>query len=88
MEVTNKTRRPLAIPLPGGKKLRLGPLKTGQIAPKAADHPLVKKLIEAGEIEIVGDGRTKGSGSLGSGGGGSSSQTDSSSGGVRHTGDR
>ncbi len=86
MEVTNTTRRPLVVPLPGGKKLRLGPGKVGQIAPKAADHPPVKALIEAGEIEIVGSGRTQGSG--GASGGGSSSQTDSSGGGVRHTGDR
>ena len=87
MEVTNKTRRPLTINLPGGKKLRLGPGRVGQIAPKAAEYPAVKKLIDDGEIEVVGGGRTKGS--LSSGGGGAqSSQTDSSTGGVRHTGDR
>ena len=50
--VTNKTTRPLTVPLPRGKKLHLGPLKTGQITTEAADHAGVKKLVEAGELEI------------------------------------
>ncbi len=87
MEIKNKTKRALSIALPGGKKLRLGPMTTGQIAPKAAEHPPVKKLIEAGELEIVGGGRTKGSTS-GSSGSVSSSQSGTGGGGVRHTGDR
>jgi hypothetical protein len=53
--VRNKTHKPLAVPLPRGKKLHLSPLKTGQIASDDADHPAVKKLLEAGEIEIVGE---------------------------------
>ncbi len=52
--ITNKTCKPLSVPLPGGKKLRLGPLKSGAISPKAVDHPPVQKLIEAGEVEIFG----------------------------------
>ncbi len=52
--ITNKTSTPLSIPLPGGKKLRLGPFKSGEISPKAVDHPPVQKLIEAGEVEISG----------------------------------
>jgi len=52
--ITNKTRKPLSIPLPGGKKLRLGPLKSGEISPKAVDRPPVQKLIEAGDVEIFG----------------------------------
>ena len=35
--VSNKTQRPVSIPLPGGKTLYLGPGKTGQIAMKAVD---------------------------------------------------
>ncbi len=31
MDITNNTNKPLSIPLPGGKKLFLGPRKTGQI---------------------------------------------------------
>lgn len=54
--VSNKTHKPLSIPLPGGKKLHLGPGKTGQISSDAADYPPVKKLIDAGEIAIVGEG--------------------------------
>jgi hypothetical protein len=54
--VSNKTRRPLSVPLPGGKRLHLGPGKTGQIAANAVEHPQVKKLVEAGEIEILDDG--------------------------------
>lgn len=88
MEIRNKTKLALAIPLPGGKKLRLGPGKVGQIAPKAADHPPIKKLLEQDEIEIVGGGRSKGTGGSIGGIHSSSSPGGGSSGGVRHTGDR
>ena len=54
--VTNKTNRPLAVPLPRGKVLRLGPRKTGQISSDDLDHPPLKKLAEAGEIEIHAEG--------------------------------
>jgi len=53
--VVNKTQRPLSIPLPRGKILHLGPGKTGQIATEAADHPQLKKLVDAGEIEVSDD---------------------------------
>jgi len=52
--ITNTTRKPLAVSLPGGKKLRLGPLASGEISDKAASHPGVQKLIEAGEVEVSG----------------------------------
>jgi hypothetical protein len=51
--VTNKTRRPLRVPLPGGKTLHLGPGKAGQISSKDADDPRLKKLVEDAVIEIV-----------------------------------
>ncbi len=54
--VSNKTNRPIKIALAGGKFLHLGPLKTGQIADNAAERPAIKKLLEAGEIEILGEG--------------------------------
>ena len=54
--ISNKTRRPLSVPLPRNKTLHLGPGKTGQIASEAADHPPLKKMVEAGEIEILGEG--------------------------------
>lgn len=58
MDITNKTRKPLSLPLPGGKKLFLGPGKTGQVSPKALEHPPVVKLLEAGDIETAEGGRT------------------------------
>ena len=87
MEVRNTTKRPIKVPLPGGKRLFLGLGGTGQIAPRAAEHPPVKALIESGDLEVLGGGRSKGSG--GGGGGISSSQGDGGGGGnIRRTGDR
>ena len=90
MEITNKTKRPLKVPLGGGKKLFLGPGKTGQITPKSAQHPALAALIEAGDLEVVVSDRSKGAqASDGSGASPSSpGGTGGSSGGVRHTGDR
>jgi hypothetical protein len=51
--IRNATRGPLAVPLPGGKKLHLGPGKTGEISPRAAEHPPLVALVEAGSLEIV-----------------------------------
>jgi hypothetical protein len=56
--VVNKTRAPLKVPLPRGKSLHLGPNKTGQIADGAAEHAAVKKLVEAGKLEIFDGGET------------------------------
>ncbi len=69
--IQNKTRRPLSVPLPGGKRLFLGPGKTGQIATKAGDHPPLVALVEAGELEIL----DKGAGSGGHNRGGGPSQS-------------
>ena len=56
MDITNKSGKPLSIPLPGGKKLFLGPGRTGQVSNKALEHPPLAKLIEDGDIETAGDG--------------------------------
>jgi hypothetical protein len=56
--VTNNTNTPLAVPLPRGKILRLGPRKTGQISSDDVDHPPLKKLADAGEIEIHAEGHS------------------------------
>lgn len=54
--ISNKTQKPLSVPLPRGKTLHLGPGKSGQIASGADEHPALKRLIEAGEIEITWEG--------------------------------
>ena len=54
--ISNMTRRPIRIPLPGGKSLHLGPGKTGQIQDRAAETPALMRLIDAGEIEIHDEG--------------------------------
>ncbi|MDH3628614.1 MAG: hypothetical protein OEV00_16375 [Acidobacteriota bacterium] len=86
--ITNKTSAPLAISLPGGKKLRLGPFKTGEIGAKAIDHPAVQKLVEAGEVEIDGADHKQ----RHSGGGGKGTRNASGgpgqSGNIRRSGDR
>jgi hypothetical protein len=64
--VTNKTQRPLTVPLPRGKTLHLGPGKTAEIAANASEHAPVKKLVAAGQIEI----HDEGSRSADTGGGG------------------
>lgn len=54
--ILNSSRRPLKIHLSRGRVLHLGPGKKGQIATKDADRDSLKKLIEAGEVTIVGEG--------------------------------
>jgi hypothetical protein len=51
--ITNKTQKPVSVPLPRGRRLHLGPGKTGQIASNASEHPPLKKLVDAGEVEIL-----------------------------------
>jgi len=50
----NRTQKPIRVPLPGGKVLHLGPAKTGQVADDAVDRPALRKLLDAGDVEIVG----------------------------------
>ncbi len=85
--VTNKTNRPLAVPLPRGKVLRLGPRKTGQISSDDVDHPPLKRLVDAGEIEIHEEGHSPAKG----GGGGRIEPTGghhTTTSGGRRSGDR
>ena len=64
----NKTRAPIKIVLPGGKALRLGPGKAGQIRDEDADADAVKKLVEAGALEMHhGGGHAAGGGTSGGG---------------------
>lgn len=65
--IKNTTKKPLNVPLPGGKRLFLGPGKEGEIRARAAEHPPVAALVETGELEVVPD--TGKSGGKGGGGG-------------------
>ncbi len=51
--IVNKTHGALRVPLPNGKVLHLGLNKTGHVSVHDADHPPLKKLAEAGKIEIL-----------------------------------
>ncbi len=85
--ISNKTHRPMIVPLPGGKTLHLGPGKTGQVAANAVDDSRLKKLVEAGEIEFVDDDSHPTAGA----GGGKRGRTGTfgrSQGGIRRSGDR
>ena len=85
--VSNKTQRPLSIPLPRGKTLHLGPGKTGEIAANAAEHQQLKKLVEAGEVEILDDAPRSTAG-VGGGQRGRGARGYASGAGGRRSGDR
>jgi len=51
--VINRTRKPIRISLPGGKTLYLGLAGRGQVPDDALERPALRKLIEAGEIEVI-----------------------------------
>lgn len=55
-DIRNATSKPLRVPLPQGKVLHLGPRKTGQVLAAALEHPPFQKLVEAGEVEVLGEG--------------------------------
>lgn len=91
MEIRNTTKRPLRVPLPGGKRLHLGPSASGQVTPKAADFPGLKKLVESGELEIVDQHNAKSSAQESGNSGfkpGGGAAPPSGGGTMRHTGDR
>ena len=87
MDIINKTQKPLSLPLPGGKKLFLGPGKTGQVAPKALEHPPLAKLLEAGDIEKSEEATKRKEASSGKVGT-SSGFRQGGTGGIRQSGDR
>ncbi len=55
-EIRNATHEPLRVPLPQGKVLHLGPLHTGEVADGTLEHPPFKEMVDAGKIEILGEG--------------------------------
>ena len=60
--VINKARKALRVPLPGGKTLFLGLNGKGQVPDDAITRPAFKKLVEAGEIEVLDDQSQRASG--------------------------
>jgi hypothetical protein len=87
--VTNKTNKPLAVPLPRGKVLRLGPRKTGQISSDDVEHPALKKLADAGDLEIHEEGHVPNQGGGGAGKiGPTGAQGHAATTGGRRSGDR
>ncbi len=50
--ILNKTHEPLRVALPRGKTLHLGPAQSGQIANEHLAHKPVKRLIDAGKVEV------------------------------------
>lgn len=53
--IKNRAKKPLRVPLPRGRSLHLGLGKAGQITAEAKNYPPLKKLIEAGELEVLGE---------------------------------
>ena len=86
--VSNKTQRPLSVPLPGGKTLHLGPGKTGQISSNAVEHARLKQLVDAGEIEVIDEAARTADGSRGAKNRGGWGQGHTSGTGSRRSGDR
>ena len=86
--VRNKTPKPLSVPLPRGKVLHLGPLKSGQIASNDTEHPGVKALVESGALEIVGTGPGQAAGGGAETRGRPSTEAHTSGTGTRRSGDR
>jgi hypothetical protein len=85
--IKTNTKRPLRVPLPRGKTIHLGPAKTGQITVEAAEYAGLKKLVAAGDIEVVDEASE--AGDMGAGGPrGRAAQGHTSGGGNRRSGDR
>ena len=63
--IRNNSNLPLRVSLPRGKVLHLGPKASGQVHPDALERPAVKRMLEAGDLEVVDDAeaRTGGDGS-------------------------
>jgi len=56
-QIRNVTHQPIKVPLAGGKTLHLGPTKTGQVSDDSVDRESFRKLVDAGAIEILGEGQ-------------------------------
>jgi len=86
--VINQTRKPLSVPLPRGKILHLGPARSGQVSSEAAEHPSLRKLVEAGTLAVVDEGATSSGAATGRRKGPPSFHGHAVGGGGRRSGDR
>ena len=86
--IKNKTNRPLRVPLPRGKTVHLGPGKSGQVTTEAAEYAGLKKLVDAGDIELTDESEGGGAGGAGGAGGGGARHGHGGGGGMRRSGDR
>jgi hypothetical protein len=88
MNITNVAKHSISVSLPKGKKLFLGPGKSGQITAKAAQHPPLMKLVEAGELEIDAEVSHKSGSSFDGAAGRGKGQSGGSGSEIRRTGNR
>jgi len=86
--ISNKTQRPVSVPLPDGKTLHLSPGKTGQVSAKAVETPQFRKLVDAGQIEVVDEKAQPTAGPGGSKKGRAFVTGHSSAGTIRRSGNR
>jgi hypothetical protein len=87
-DIRNTTTRPLRVPLPKKGVLHLGPLQNGQVAAGALEHPPFQKLVEAGDLEVIGEGHIDLGHPSKKGGGHASTQGRGHTKSTRATGDR
>lgn len=85
--ISNTTTKPLNVPLPGGKRLFLGPGKTGQVIAAAVEFAPLKLLIDAGTVAVVRE-NVKGSHPTINDKLGHASVAHGAGGGTRRSGDR
>ena len=64
-QVRNKTPRPLKVPLGQGKILHLGPGATGEVNAAATERPGFWRLVEEGQLEVLGESGQERSGAPG-----------------------
>lgn len=86
--IKNLSASPLRVPLPGGKTLHLGPGESGSIRDPAAEHPALRKLVEAGSLEVGASTPGSGVSDGGSGRGSGDAYAHSKSSAARKSGDR
>ncbi len=86
--IKNLSASPIRVSLPGGKTLHLGPGEAGSIRDEAAEHPALKKLVEAGSLEVGASTPGTGVSQAGSGRGPGGGYAHGKSSAARKSGDR